>query len=336
MTDTTQAGDGPLTANAAVQMLLERNTLGVQAEETASSEPVDETTEAEPVEAEAVEEIDDQADDEEPIEAAEADEVEETEEAEEVAETELVYTVKVDGQEVDVTEQELLNGYQRQADYTRKSQALAEQRKANEAEITQARQLRDQYAAALQQVEQIFTPQDPGQEHWDKLYESDPLEYVRARDQFRSQQEAFQKVISERQQLSQQQQAEMAQQREAHLAEQREEMVRRIPAWSDPDVFAKERDSLKAWANDAGITDEEIAGITDARAVETLRKAWLYDQLVSDKAVKKKKAKPAPKVSRAGQPKGKADGQVRRKQAAMKKLSKTGKLNDAVDYLLTS
>ena len=336
MTDTTQAGDGPLTANAAVQMLLERNTLGVQAEEPASSEPVEEAVEAEPVEVEAPEEIDDQADDEEPIEAAEADEVEETEEAEEVAETELVYTVKVDGQEVDVTEQELLNGYQRQADYTRKSQALAEQRKANEAEIAQARQLRDQYAAALQQVEQIFTPQDPGQEHWDKLYESDPLEYVRARDQFRSQQEAFQKVISERQQLSQQRQAGMAQQREAHLAEQREEMVRRIPAWSDPDVFAKERDSLKAWANDAGITDEEIAGITDARAVETLRKAWLYDQLVSDKAVKKKKAKPAPKVSRAGQPKGKADGQVRRKQAAMKKLSKTGKLNDAVDYLLTS
>lgn len=336
MTDTTQAGDSPLTANAAVQMLLERNTLGVQAEEPASSEPVEEAVEAEPVEAEAPEEIDEQADDEQPIEAAEADEVEETEEAEEVAETELVYTVKVGGEEVDVTEQELLNGYQRQADYTRKSQALAEQRKANEAEIAQARQLRDQYAAALQQVEQIFTPQDPGQEHWDKLYESDPLEYVRARDQFRSQQEAFQKVISERQQLSQQQQAEMAQQREAHLAEQREEMMRRIPAWSDPDVFTKEREALKTWANDAGITDEEIAGITDARAVETLRKAWLYDQLVADKAVKKKKAKPAPKVSRAGQPKGKADGQVRRKQAAMQKLSKTGKLNDAVDYLLTS
>jgi hypothetical protein len=335
MTDTTQAGDGPLTANAAVQMLLERNTLGVQAEEPASSEPVDETTEVEPGEAEAAEEIDDQADDEELIEAADADEVDEAEDADD-GETELVYTVKVDGQEVDVTEQELLNGYQRQADYTRKSQAVAEQRKANEAEIAQARQLRDQYAAALQQVEQIFTPQDPGEEHWNKLYESDPLEYVRARDQFRSQQEAFQKVISERQQLSQQQQAEVTQQREAHLAEQRDEMVRRIPAWSDPDVFTKEREALKTWANDAGITDEEIAGITDARAVETLRKAWLYDQLVSDKTVKKKKAKPAPKVSRSGQPRGKVDGQVRRKQTAMKKLSKTGKLNDAVEYLLTS
>jgi len=334
MTDTTQAGDSPLTANAAVNMLLERNTLGVQADEPASSEPVEEAVSDEPVEAEAAEEIDEQADDEEPIEAAEADEVEETEEADE--QTETIYTVKVDGQEVDVTEQELLNGYQRQADYTRKSQALAEQRKAGEAEVLEARKLRDQYAAALQQVEQIFTPQDPGEEHWNKLYESDPLEYVRARDQFRSQQEAFQKVISERQQLGQQQQAETAKQREAHLAEQRDEMMRRIPAWSDPDVFAKERDSLKTWANDAGITDEEIAGITDARAVETLRKAWLYDQLVTDKAVKKKKAKPAPKVSRSGQPRSKADGEVRRKNAAMNKLSKTGKLNDAVDYLLTS
>ena len=39
------------------------------------------------------------------------------------------YTVKIDGRDTEVTEDELLSGYSRQADYTRKSQVLAEQRK---------------------------------------------------------------------------------------------------------------------------------------------------------------------------------------------------------------
>lgn len=56
--------------------------------------------------------------------------------APEVEATEL-YTVKVNGEELQVTRDELLSGYSRQADYTRKAQALAEERKALEATTTQ-------------------------------------------------------------------------------------------------------------------------------------------------------------------------------------------------------
>lgn len=48
-------------------------------------------------------------------------------------EEEQKFTVKVDGQELEVGLQELLSGYQRQADYTRKTQALAEERRKLEA-----------------------------------------------------------------------------------------------------------------------------------------------------------------------------------------------------------
>ena len=63
---------------------------------------------------------------------------------EEVAEIETApsYTVKVDGEEVEVNLDELRNGYQRQADYTRKSQSLAEQRKAYEANLQAVQQER--------------------------------------------------------------------------------------------------------------------------------------------------------------------------------------------------
>ena len=38
------------------------------------------------------------------------------------------YTVKVNGEDVEVTQEELLRGYMRQADYTRKTQALSDER----------------------------------------------------------------------------------------------------------------------------------------------------------------------------------------------------------------
>ena len=43
----------------------------------------------------------------------------------EASSEEPVYTVKVDGDEQEVTLSELQNGYQRQADYTRKTQQVA-------------------------------------------------------------------------------------------------------------------------------------------------------------------------------------------------------------------
>jgi hypothetical protein len=48
---------------------------------------------------------------------------------------EETFTVKVDGEEVEVTVREALEGYQRREDYTRKTQELAEARKAFEGEI---------------------------------------------------------------------------------------------------------------------------------------------------------------------------------------------------------
>jgi len=56
------------------------------------------------------------------------------------------YTVKVDGKEIRVSRKELLSSYQRQADYTKKSMALAEERKSHEAELTSVRQERQTLA----------------------------------------------------------------------------------------------------------------------------------------------------------------------------------------------
>ena len=79
-------------------------------------------------------------DDGEPTEADEESEDEEDEEPE-------TYTVKVNGEEEQVTLEQLRSGYMREADYTRKTQAVAEQRKGLDAQA-------EQISARLVQLEQ--------------------------------------------------------------------------------------------------------------------------------------------------------------------------------------
>ena len=86
---------------------------------------------------------DDEADDGEDVYDDDDDDEEVDEEP-----AETLYTVKVDGKEVEVNLEEALKGYQRQEAFTKRSMELAEQRKAFAAEAAETKQLRDAYAPA--------------------------------------------------------------------------------------------------------------------------------------------------------------------------------------------
>ena len=79
---------------------------------------------------------------------------EEQEEEHKEPEEEPKYKVTVDGQEVEVTQEELLRGYMRQSDYTRKTQQLANQRQ-------QFEQLYAQRQVPPQQYQQQNVPEQP-------------------------------------------------------------------------------------------------------------------------------------------------------------------------------
>ena len=101
------------------------------------------------------------------------------------------YTVKVDGKDVEVTLDELRSGYSRQADYTRKSQVLAEQRQKADEELAATQQERQRY---ISQLEQFTDTTDKKLDEfksvdWIKLKEEDPMEYMTKRDQYRELQE---------------------------------------------------------------------------------------------------------------------------------------------------
>jgi hypothetical protein len=107
----------------------------------------------------------------------ETDEVEYSEESDEPKPR---YKVKASGEEVEVELDELIKGYQQGTDYTKKSQALAEQRKAIEAErshLEYVKQERQAYAQKLQALDSFLTQQHQGVD-LEVLKETDPIGYA--------------------------------------------------------------------------------------------------------------------------------------------------------------
>ena len=89
------------------------------------------------------------------------------------------FTVKVDGQEVEVTQDELINGYSRQQDYTRKTQELAQQRKTIEQQQAELAQRDAIYSQLLPKMEAQLKGELANEPDWNALYEDDPVGYVR-------------------------------------------------------------------------------------------------------------------------------------------------------------
>lgn len=263
-------------------------------------------------------------------------EVDEAEEEEEVEQPDI-YTVKVDGEEYEVTQDELLNGYQRQQAYTKRSQELAEQRKAFEAEAQQVAQMRDAYAQQLEQLsqynQQTLSDAEPDWDALSKEYSAEELFLYKTKlDQ---QKEQARQVEAERQVIAQQQAQEQQAQMQQHLAAQREEMLNRIPQWRDEDKRTSEREQVIKYAQQSvGFSPQEIANASDARAIELLYKAWQWDNLQSKKPAAKKKASKAPKMAKAGQPKTKAQVASRQRQKSLSKLNNERSVDAAVNYLM--
>lgn len=283
-------------------------------------------------ETEAVEDAQAEESDSTEVEAAEQEaETEESGEDEAEAEEEeqqpSIYRVKVDGAEVEVTLDELQKGYSRTQDYTRKTQALADQRKAVEAEQEQARQERAYYAQMLQVLEQQLSQAEP-EPDWDRLYQENPTEWVRQRELWRDKQEKTRAVAAERQRLAAMQEQETVKERQARLAEEAQRLVEAIPEWKDSKKAAEERGKLVEAAKRAGFSENDLEGIVDHRAVVVLRKAALYDELMSKKTQIKPVPASGPKLAKPGSATTKPSKQSEAK-LAQERLAKTGSIKDA-------
>jgi len=304
-------------------------------EQTASEEtdtPVDEEVVEETEEAEEVEEEAPELEEEGQAEEETEEEVAEEEEFDVVAEEDLKYTIKVDGEELEVGIEELKNGYQRQADYTRKSQALAEQRKETEAiqsERQRLEQERQMYANGLQmlQEQQSSKLQEFENVDWTALKTEDPYQYMLKKDEYRDAQEKVQNV-AQQQAIIQQEQAEEANKARAHFVQQEyNRLVEALPEWNDQESTIKK--DVQEYAKSVGFLPEEINQLADHRSVLVIKKAMEYDKLTTKVAPKKKAVKKVPKVQKSGRGNSKEDTAAEAVKEKRARLRKSGKQDDA-------
>jgi Tfp pilus assembly protein PilN len=255
---------------------------------------------------------------------------EEAESQEEEVEELPKYRVKVSGEEVEVSLDELLNGYSRTADYQKKTQSLAEQRKAVEADrvkIDEAAKTRETYAQRLQVIEQLLQQQDQGQD-LASLKSEDPIAYAVAMGEKMERDKQLQAVQIERQRVQQEQQSHQQAQLQKHIQAEQAKLVEAIPEFKD-DVKAEViRRDIRNYAKAQGFSDQELSQVYDSRAVLALYKAAQYDKLMAGKGVTSKKVANAPKTIRPGtsNPQSSENETVKKDRAA---LRQSGNKKDA-------
>ncbi len=266
----------------------------------------------------------------EEIEAQAEDESEvEQDEGEDEQEEPTKYRVKAAGEEREVTLDELIKSYQLGTDYTKKSQAVAEERKAVEAEkarIEEARYLRDQYAERLQVIEQMLN-QQPETENLDYLKETDPIGYAVKVAELSQREKQLAQVRAEQARIAEQQQREQQEQLGHVIQAESRKLAEVIPEYADPQKGETLRRELREFGLKAGFSEQELANVYDSRAVLTLYKAMQYDKLQSAKPSITKKVNEAPKVIKSGvsQPRDSSDEMKKLKARA----KQTGRVADA-------
>ena len=284
--------------------------------EGVSEEVVEETLEASEEEVESEEDT---------YEAEDSDEDEEETE-EEAPQT---FTVKASGEEKEVTFDELVSGYQLGADYTKKTQELAENRKAVEAEakaIIEAQQVRDTYAQRLQAVEQLLTMND-STEDLVSMRENDPIGYAVKVAEMTEKKEQLQAVRAEQQRIAQQQQADRAQAMQRQIAQESAKLAEVLPEFSDKVKGEQIRNEIRNYGKTVGFTDQELSQVYDSRHVLVLHKAAMYDKLQKSKPGVQKKVANAPKMIKSGTKQTKNSNDVQRRQK--QQLKGSGKVRDA-------
>ena len=260
------------------------------------------------------------------------DDEQELDEEPEVAET---FSVKVDGEEVEVDLQELKSGYSRTADYTKKSQALAEERKLFMQDRDAVSLERQQYAQLLGALQAQIGAIDEPAPDFDQLFETDPIEATRQERQWtKRQQERQQKLAAiqaEQARVSQASQKEQQEQMQQLLNAEVARLPDLIPAWKDEKVAKRESEELKSYLADQGISEEEMGALVRASHINVLRKAMLFDK--GQRRVKK-----ATKARRknAVQP-GARSAQVKpgskRVKTQRQRLAKDGRIDDAANLV---
>ena len=300
-------------------------------------EPVEEPTE-EVLEAQETEEIsaetetEEVEEEEEVIEASDSDDEDLIDEPSQEEPNVEFYSVKVDGQEAQVTLDDLKQGYSGQKYVQQGMQDVANKRKEAEDVYTALNNERQQMAELYQSLQNgglAHPPEKPTKE----LFDADPIGYMKENLEYEEKKGAYDNQMAQLQQVSQQNSEASQNARQAYLQEQMQILQKEIPEFADTKKAGKLKDQLvSVGSNYYGYSNDEISNITDARAIKVLNDAMKYQDIISGKTKAKVKTQSARPVLKPGAKKTTTpNAKIRSRQKA--KLRETGSMEDAVSLI---
>lgn len=266
------------------------------------------------------------------VEGEDESEEEESDEADE--EEEPTETIKVNGKDVTLKKSELIEMAQKGADYTQKTMAVAEERKAVEAERAQVSQYRQQQEHALQETvsnlqafagfmeTQLGEPPSIDVLHTQgsDVYLAHKEQYEHRRAQLQQAYQAIQQVQTEAQRKRQAWMVEQANETEKALRET-------LPGWND-DML----NELAKYGGGYGLTPEVAGEAFVSKGLwEVLHKAKAYDAIQAQKAQLKPKAQ-LPKVHKPTGNNQPNRGEARRTEALKRHKAKPS-INTLADLM---
>ncbi len=226
------------------------------------------------------------------------------------------YKVKVNGEEFELTLDELRQGYLKNADYTTKTMEVSKQRKELEAKAAEVdSKLEDARLLIEMEIDELKGPE------WEPLQVSDPTKYWKEVDRIKKKAEKFETMKNE--QLSR-----LEAKQKALLEKEQESLFNAVPDWLDEPTRNKEMQSAIAALQGVGFTNDDSDKLNDHRLFVLARKAAKYDELMNADP-KAKQEKVAGKTIKGDGSKITPD----KNSSVKEKFAKTGKVADAAAYL---
>ena len=255
----------------------------------------------------------------------ESENTETTEETPTELETPELHRVKVSGQELEVSLDELKAGYSRDSDYRQKTHTLGMEKRDLE---TQKNSLRQTYDNRLSELNDListadqFVQQKQGGQDLAKLYQEDPTEAARLDFQLRQEKQHIDSLKDK---------ARMAQtkQYETYLETQKELAATKIPEFSDPNKADSFKLNMRNTLRDYGFNDQEIGSLADHRFLMVAKDAMSFKSQKDKRPIVSKKVANAPKVLKAGVARSNVSSGREEVRNKIKTLRKTGHIRDA-------
>ena len=241
-----------------------------------------------------------------------------------------LHQVIVNGEKIDVDLEELKAGYQKDADYRRKTEEIAIEKRELKSEEDR---LKKQYSTKMEDLNSLVVTlnaeinNDMNSKELDKLWDEDPTEAAKIDRRIQKRKNTIEQA---QQKLREHQQTQF----QEILREEQRKLHLRHPEIADPIKGATVKSNIVSYLSSKGFSNEDVSRIYDSRMFDVIMDGMNFKKAKEAKPnLVSKKVKPT-KFVKSGVKSTKEELNSKSRLNQLKALKKSGSTKDATDLLM--